>query len=206
MKYTKKFFCSLSQPLIGIDEVGRGCLAGPVYAAAVIFKSNTDISKYQDSKKVDEIQRKELSESIQRHHQFSIGIATVAEVDQFNIRQATFIAMQRALKGLGLIHKDATILIDGRDKIPNMDQSRQIAIIQGDDKVRLISAASIMAKVARDQFMIELANKYEVYGFEKHKGYGTLYHREQIQKHGPSMWHRQTFGGVKEYLHLAKSL
>ena len=98
------------------------------------------------------------------------------------------------------------LLVDGRDKIPNIDLARQVAIVGGDDQVRVISAASIVAKVARDLFMTDLAKKHERYGFEKHKGYGTLFHRQQIQKHGPSMWHRKTFGGVKEYLHLAQSV
>lgn len=188
------------QPLIGIDEVGRGCLAGPVYAAAVLFNSDTDIRLYQDSKKLTEIQRNELAQSIQQHHQFAIGIATVEEVDRVNIRQATFLAMRRAVEGLRLQNKSATLLVDGRDTVPNLEGFHQVAIIQGDDQVRLIAAASIVAKVARDQFMSELAESHKDYGFEKHKGYGTLFHREQIQKHGPTVWHRQTFAGVKEHL------
>ena len=206
MIYTKKYLTSLGQPLIGIDEVGRGCLAGPVYAAAVLFNSTKDNQKYKDSKQLTLVERQKLSDSICEHHQFSIGIATVQEVDQFNIRQATFIAMFRAIQGLQVNLSEVMLLIDGRDKIPNLDSDRQLAIVQGDDQVSVISAASIVAKVARDLFMIDLAKKYKHYGFEKHKGYGTLFHREQIQKHGPSVWHRQTFGGVKEYLHLAQSV
>ena len=200
MKYTNKYLSTFTQPLIGIDEVGRGCLAGPVYAAAVIFNCETDIHLYQDSKKLKEIQRIELAASIRQHHQFAIGIASVEEVDRVNIRQATFLAMRRAVAGLKLKDQTATLLVDGRDTIPNLEGFKQVAIIQGDDQVRLIAAASIVAKVARDKFMSELAQSFKDYGFEKHKGYGTLFHRQQIQKHGPTVWHRQTFAGVKEHL------
>jgi ribonuclease HII len=202
LKITKKFLSSLLHPLIGIDEVGRGCLAGPVYAAAVIFKSDTDVKTYFDSKTIEESERQILSDSILKNHHAEIGVATVEEVDEFNIRQATFIAMRRALGAL--LEKNnitsGTLLIDGRDKLPDYEHFNQLAIIQGDEKVRLISAASLVAKVARDQFMTELSLKFEHYGFAKHKGYGTKFHREQIQKHGPSPWHRQTFGCVKEFI------
>ncbi len=188
----------LKTPLIGVDEVGRGCLAGPVYAAAVIFKSETDVKLYKDSKSLPEEKRLSLSESIHRHHIVSIGQAEVAEIDELNILQATFLAMQRAIQALGVT--DGTILVDGRDIIPNIEGFEQRAIIKGDQKVRLISAASIAAKVARDEFMKKLSRDVGGYGFEKHKGYGTLFHREQIRKLGPSSWHRQSFGGVKEYI------
>ena len=200
MKYTKRYLHALIQPLIGIDEVGRGCLAGPVYAAAVIFKSEMDSHLYQDSKKLSETKRVELAASIQKHHLYAIGVATVEEVDRVNIRQATFLAMRRAVEGLKINGLTGTLLVDGRDTIPNIDGFNQVAIIQGDDQVRLIAAASIVAKVARDQFMSELAQRHKDYGFERHKGYGTEFHREQIQKYGPTVWHRQTFAGVKEYL------
>ena len=191
-------FAELPAPLIGVDEVGRGCLAGPVTAGAVIFNSKKDIRRYKDSKVLKEEEREELSLSIHEHHIVSIGWASVEEIDELNILQATFLAMQRAIKGLKL--KSGSILVDGRDRIPNMGSFEQRAIIGGDDKVRLISAASIVAKVARDQFMKKLANEFQDYGFEKHKGYGTLYHRQQIQAVGPSKWHRQSFGGVKEHV------
>lgn len=192
---------SFSTPLIGIDEVGRGCLAGPVVAAAVIFKNNTDIEHYVDSKKINEAQREVLSESIHLNHFVGIGWASVEEIDEVNILQATFIAMARAVEKLNLNPQEKpTLLIDGRDQIPSLGHLTQVPIIKGDQKVRLISAASIAAKVARDQFMIQLAQAGADYGFEKHKGYGTLYHRKQIQKLGITKWHRQTFGGVKEYV------
>lgn len=205
MRFTKsklnEHLKSLSEPFIGIDEVGRGCLAGPVYAAAVCFKSTIDIKKYKDSKAIKYIQREKLSESIKHHHHFAIGIASVAEIDQHNILQATFLAMRRAVENLALSMEmtTATLLIDGRDVIPNFERYHQQPIIEGDAKVRLISAASIVAKVARDNFMIQLAGQFKDYEFDKHKGYGTKLHRERIQKFGPTKWHRQTFSGVREY-------
>lgn len=191
-------FDHLPTPLVGVDEVGRGCLAGPVTAAAVIFKSDKDIFLYQDSKKLTEAQREDLAVSIHENHLVSVGWASVEEIDEINILQATFLAMHRAVQGLKI--KSGSILVDGRDKIPNLVGVQQQAIIKGDQKVRLISAASIAAKVARDQLMKKLAQEFTVYGFEKHKGYGTLYHRRQIQEFGPSLWHRKSFGGVKEHL------
>lgn len=197
LKLTSKFD-HLPIPHIGIDEVGRGCLAGPVVAAAVIFKSKSDIKLYKDSKAIGQADREMLSASIHANHHVSIGWASVEEIDQINILQATFLAMRRAIEGLQLT-ESGTVLVDGCDIIPKLVTHQQLAIIQGDQHVRLISAASIAAKVARDQFMTQLAKTVDAYGFEKHKGYGTLFHREQIQKVGPSAWHRQTFRGVKEY-------
>lgn len=120
------------------------------------------------------------------------------EIDELNILQASFLAMQRAIKSLNIT--GGTILVDGHLPVPNMGQFEQRPIIKGDQKIRLISAASIAAKVARDQFMKKLAKEFDQYGFEKHKGYATLHHRKQIQAVGPSPWHRQSFGGVKEYI------
>ncbi|MEK6628777.1 MAG: ribonuclease HII [Bdellovibrionota bacterium] len=202
----KKDIDQLPAPHIGVDEVGRGCLAGPVTAAAVIFNSTIDIRKYKDSKQLKPELRTELSLSIHQNHIVAIGWASVEEIDELNILQASFLAMQRAIEILSsnLNIKSGTILVDGNQLIPNMGRFKQRAIIKGDQKLRLISAASIAAKVARDEFMKDLANKKESgldqYGFEKHKGYGTLYHRKQIQAVGPSKWHRQSFAGVKEYI------
>lgn len=189
---------SLEAPLIGIDEVGRGCLAGPVTAAAVILKSNRGVDRYQDSKTIKEEHREIIAAEILQNHHVAIGWASVEEIDELNILQATFLAMTRAVEQLQV--KSGTILVDGRDKIPNLVGFTQRPVIQGDKKVRVISAASIVAKVARDQFMKDLAKEFNEYGFEKHKGYGTLYHRQQIQRVGPSQWHRQSFGGVKEFI------
>lgn len=202
MRITKAFLQSLLQPIIGIDEVGRGCLAGPVYAAAVIFKSETDVKTYFDSKTIQETERQKLAASVLQHHHAEVGIASVDEVDQVNIRQATFLAMRRAVEILMAKNnlKTATLLIDGRDTLPDFGHCPQLAVISGDEKVRVISAASLVAKVARDQFMTQLSEQFVHYGFDKHKGYGTKYHRQQIQKHGPTQWHRKTFAGVKEFV------
>mgnify|MGYP001576320005 FL=1 len=202
----KKDIDQLPAPHIGVDEVGRGCLAGPVTAAAVIFNSTIDIRKYKDSKQLKPELRTELSLSIHQNHIVAIGWASVEEIDELNILQASFLAMQRAIEILSsnLNIKSGTILVDGNQLIPNMGRFKQRAIIKGDQKLRLISAASIAAKVARDEFMTNLAGEKECgldqYGFERHKGYGTLYHRKQIQAVGPSKWHRQSFAGVKEYI------
>lgn len=195
----KKFdLKNLVQPIIGVDEVGRGCLAGPVVAAAVILKSDIDIEHYVDSKKILEDKRIELSESIHKNHFVGIGWASVEEIDKHNILQSTFIAMRRAIEKLNI--QTGSILVDGRDQIPNLVGFYQQPIIKGDQKVRVISAASIVAKVARDEFMKKLALEFTHYGFQKHKGYGTEFHRQQIQKNGPCIWHRQTFAGVKEHI------
>lgn len=198
VKFSLRDFEKLPTPLIGVDEVGRGCLAGPVTAAAVIFRSDLDIEKYKDSKSLTELSRQELSLSIQTHHLVGIGWASVEEIDQINILQASFLAMRRAIEALQI--RVGSVLVDGRDRIPNLDGFTQEAIIGGDRKVSLISAASIAAKVARDEFMKSLALEFNAYGFEKHKGYGTAEHRRQIQSVGPCKWHRQSFSGVKEHI------
>ncbi len=192
----------MPQPLVGIDEVGRGCLAGPVYAAAVFFQSDIDVIQYKDSKITNSTDRKELALSIKKNHFYAVGSASVDEVDQLNILQATFLAMRRSVELLSkkINLSGATLLIDGRDKIPNLAGYQQLPIIKGDQHVSLISAASLVAKVERDQFMTDLSAQFKKYGFEKHKGYGTQFHRQQIQKFGPTKWHRQTFSGVREYI------
>ncbi len=182
---------SLEAPLIGIDEVGRGCLAGPVTAAAVILKSNRGIKRYQDSKTIQEEHREIIAAEILQNHHVAIGWATVEEIDELNILQATFLAMTRAVELLQV--KSGTILVDGRDRIPNLVGFTQRPVIKGDEKVRVISAASIVAKVARDQFMKDLAKEFNEYGFEKHKGYGTRAHYEAIKKHGTTPQHRKSF-------------
>lgn len=191
-----------------MDEVGRGCIAGPVCAGAVIFnleiKSNTKL--YQDSKKISESNRELISEEIKKNHLWALGWASAEEVDQLNIRQASLLAMKRAVDTLlfqdkiQIIKQDKIILIDGRDNLPNFVLCPQQSVIKGDQKVKQISAASIVAKVARDQFMKAEAKKYPGYGFEKHKGYGTEEHRNAIAKKGITKIHRKTFGGVKEWL------
>ncbi len=184
--------------VMGVDEVGRGCLAGPVYAGAVILNHSHWDSDLTDSKKLSEKQRLYWAEKIQSEHQVGIGVATVEEIEKLNILQATFLAMRRAIQKLSVSR--ALILVDGRMTIPGLPEYKQKAFVKGDLRLAPISAASIVAKVARDQLMVELSKEYPGYGFEIHKGYATEIHRKAIQEKGPLLIHRKTFGGVKEYL------
>ncbi|HPI41873.1 MAG TPA: ribonuclease HII [Pseudobdellovibrionaceae bacterium] len=182
---------------IGVDEVGRGCLAGPVYAAAVIFNGPELRDVVTDSKLLSELRRENLSQLIWASHQVSLGFATEEEISELNILHASLLAMKRAV--LGLKVQTGHILVDGKFKIPGLTAFEQTAVIKGDLKIPVISAASIVAKVARDQLMLELDEKYPGYEFKKHKGYGTPLHKEKIKKIGPSPIHRRTFAGVREY-------
>ena len=131
-------------------------------------------------------------------HQVGIGFASVEEIEELNILQASFLAMKRAIKCLAL--ETGIVLVDGHLKIPNLKRFEQHAIVKGDLRLAPISAASIVAKVTRDSLMKEFSREYPEYGFEVHKGYATEVHRKAIQKNGPTKLHRKTFGGVKEFL------
>ncbi len=185
-------------PIIGVDEVGRGCLAGPVYAAAVIFRSDELADLVTDSKLISEKRRDELAEQILAHHHVGIGHATVEEIDEINILNASLLAMKRAVEALGV--KTGHVLVDGNKKIPNLLGFQQTTVVKGDLRVAPISAASIVAKVTRDRLMKELGAQFPHYGFELHKGYSTPVHKESIVQNGPCIWHRRTFAGVKEYV------
>lgn len=185
--------------IIGVDEVGRGCLAGPVYASAVSFNSDILSDLVTDSKLLSEKRRTELSIEIQKHHHVGLGFATVEEIDELNILQASLLAMKRAVEALGL--KAGHLLIDGNQKIPNMAKEfQQTTVIKGDLRVAPISAASIVAKVTRDELMKNLGVTFPQYGFEAHKGYSTVVHKKSIAEHGPCIWHRKSFSGVKEFV------
>lgn len=181
-------------PIVGVDEVGRGCLAGPVVAAAVVFSKPSRRRLYFDSKTVSEARREELSLRIQSEHQWCIGFATVEEIDQLNIFHASLLAMRRAVEGLGLT--GGHLLVDGKFTIPGLLQYEQTALIKGDSRSELISAASLVAKVARDRWMKDLAGKFPGYGFEVHKGYGTAQHRDALARLGPCEFHRRSFAGI----------
>lgn len=184
--------------VIGVDEVGRGCLAGPVFAAAVVFRSDELADLVTDSKLLSEKRREELSVQIFEHHHVGVGSASVEEIDEVNILQASFIAMKRALVQLEI--QTGHVLVDGHMKIPGLHASfQQSPIIKGDLRVAVISAASIVAKVARDRMMKNLGVEFPDYGFESHKGYATPPHKKSIAQHGPTIWHRRSFAGVKEY-------
>ena len=185
------------QPVIGVDEVGRGCLAGPVYAGAVIILPGFDTSELTDSKKLSEKERERLSSLIFAACPVGLGFATVQEIEEINILWASLLAMKRAVDSLG--QKAAHVLVDGNNKIPRIT-FKQTTLVQGDLRAEPIAAASIVAKVCRDQLMRELGRKYPGYGFEEHKGYGTLRHRQVIRERGPLGIHRNGFSGVREHL------
>lgn len=185
------------QPVIGVDEVGRGCLAGPVHAAAVIIPDDFDTSELTDSKKISAKRRKVLSEEIHQGCLVSIAFASLEEIEKLNILHASLLAMHRAV--FGLKQSEAYVIVDGNQKIPNMPFP-QTTIIKGDFRAAPIAAASIVAKVFRDELMDDLARDYPGYGMENHKGYGTKTHKEAIAKLGPTPMHRATFAGVREFL------
>lgn len=191
----------LPAPVVGVDEVGRGCLAGPVYAAAVCLKSDYLVESLTDSKALSEKRRDILAPQIEEHHWVGIGFATVEEIDEINILQASFLAMRRAVLTLEKKMKLSTghLLVDGSFQVPGIT-CKQTALVKGDLRCASISAASIVAKVARDQLMKGLSEKYPHYGFENHKGYAIPAHKKAIEKVGPCILHRKTFAGVKEHL------
>lgn len=174
----------------GIDEAGRGPLAGDVYAAAVIFDEGVFIDGLNDSKKLTEKKRELLfDEIISKAKAYCVAAASVEEIERINILQATFLAMKRAYEGLGISADIA--LIDG-NRLPNLDCKME-TVVKGDGLSASIAAASILAKVSRDRYMTELAEKYPEYRFDKHKGYGTKLHKELILEHGTCPVHRMSF-------------
>jgi ribonuclease HII len=188
--------------IAGVDEVGRGCLAGPVVAAAVILPAVIDstthpwISKIADSKKLTAEAREELAPLISSWALRSgIGVATVEEIDRINIHHACHLAMIRAIEELGPAHQPIHILIDGKF-VPKELQGRVTAIVKGDDKCLSIAAASILAKVWRDHHMAALDERYPGYDFGVHKGYGTPMHQQALKKLGPCGLHRRSFAPI----------
>lgn len=174
----------------GIDEAGRGPLAGPVFAAAVILPIGLEIPGLNDSKKLSEKKREALfDEIIEKAVAYSVASASEKEIDEINILQATFLAMRRAVDGLGISPDYA--LIDGNKK-PGLSIEEEF-VIKGDAKSMSIAAASILAKVSRDRYMLEMAKYFPEYQFEKHKGYGTALHYEMISEYGVSEIHRKSF-------------
>lgn len=176
--------------ICGVDEAGRGPLAGPVYAAAVILPFRINIAGINDSKKLSENKRDELFVKITESSEaYSIASASHEEVDELNIQNATFLAMNRAINTLTI--EPSIALIDGNRNSGIRISSR--CIIGGDGKSASIAAASILAKVSRDRYMIDMAEKYPQYGFENHKGYGTKLHYERLREYGLSAIHRVSF-------------
>lgn len=176
--------------ICGVDEAGRGPLAGPVYAAAVILPSDCIIEGLNDSKKLTEKKREALFDEIkEKALAYGIASADEKEIDEINILNATFLAMKRAIASLSV--KPDLALIDGNQK-PHTD-IEEVTVIKGDAKSMSIAAASVLAKVSRDRFMLEMAEKYPQYEFARHKGYGTKLHYEKIAQYGVCDIHRRTF-------------
>lgn len=183
--------------ICGIDEAGRGPLAGPVCAAAVVLDPSRPITGLNDSKQLSEKKRDTLARLIrERALAWAVGWASVEEIDEYNIRQANFLAMKRAFKGLGLAPTHA--LVDGKDPPPL--SCKVTCIIGGDALEPAISAASILAKTSRDALMVDLCAQYPGYGFSQHKGYGSASHMEALRRLGPSPAHRRTFAPVRDML------
>lgn len=183
--------------IAGVDEVGRGPLAGPVVAAAVILDPANPIEGLADSKKLSEKKREQLFFVIQeRAWAFAVAEASVEEIDELNILQASLLAMRRSV--LALKYEPHHVLVDG-DKLPDLPMSA-VAIVQGDSCVPEIQAASILAKVVRDRLMVELDQQYPGYGLAKHKGYPTKTHIAALQEKGVTQIHRQSFGPVAKLL------
>lgn len=189
-EFEDKYYANGLKYVCGVDEAGRGPLAGPVCAAAVILPPHFDIPKLNDSKKLTDKQRRELMPIIAENAiAYGIGFADEKEIDEINILQATFLAMERAVSQLSV--KPEILLIDG-----NREKDFGISvetIVKGDSRSASIAAASILAKVTRDDYLLEMAEIYPEYGFDVHKGYGTKAHYAALEKFGPCPTHRMSF-------------
>lgn len=190
LEFEKEALAKGYKAVCGVDEAGRGPLAGPVCAAAVILPEGVVIDGVNDSKKLSEKKRESLFDVIREQAlSYSIAYATVDEIEEINILNATMLAMRRAIDGLDI--KADYAMIDG-NKIPPIDIDAE-CIVKGDAKSMSIACASILAKVSRDRLLYKYAEEYPMYGFDKHKGYGTAAHREAILKYGPCPYHRKSF-------------
>ena len=189
-EYEEKHYSEGYSAVCGVDEAGRGPLCGPVVAAAVILPLGIEIEGLDDSKKLSEKKREELFDEIcDKALSYAIARAEVEEIERLNILNATFLAMNRAISALDKV--PALALIDGNRNTGIEFASR--CVIKGDSLCADIAAASVLAKVSRDRYMLEMAALYPQYGFERHKGYGTKLHYEALRMHGPSPIHRLSF-------------
>jgi ribonuclease HII len=190
-------------PVAGCDEAGRGPLAGPVTAAAVIAPDGWGLSGLNDSKKLSEERRRHLAAQIRSHPglAWAVGWASVEEIDERNILQATFLAMRRALEGLAMVA--SSVVVDGNRRIAGLDLV-QLPVVGGDGKISSIAAASILAKTARDAWMVQADANHPGFGFAVHKGYPTAAHLEALERLGPSPIHRRTFGPVRRRIELSE--
>ncbi len=191
MESLKEFDLSYNKIIAGVDEAGRGPLAGPVVAAAVIIENYIgEFEAINDSKKLTEKKREELYPLIVENCKIGLGIVDCKRIDEINILNATFEAMKMAVESVEADYE--IVLVDGNKNIKGFEGNQE-CIVKGDGKSLSIAAASIIAKVTRDRIMQETAAKFPQYNFEKHKGYGTKLHVEKILEHGPCEQHRQTF-------------
>ena len=180
----------------GVDEVGRGCLAGPVVSAAVVLKKSINLNLLKDSKKISFNKREEISEHIKKNSYYALGIASVEEILNLNILQASLLSMKRAIEKLEI--KPGITLIDGNFAPRGLTNYK--TIINGDEKIKVISAASIIAKVYRDKFMIRLSKKFSNYAWDRNFGYGTKAHFEGLKKFGVTSHHRKGFKPIHKIL------
>ena len=183
--------------LAGVDEVGRGSLIGPVYAAAVILNDSINKKLLKDSKSLTKDKREELYKYIKENSIWAIGQASIKEIEKINILHASLLAMKRAI--LKLKKKPSLVLIDG-NKLPNLKNYNLKNVIKGDQKISSISAASIIAKVSRDKFITKLSKEFNGYGWDTNSGYGTKEHLKAIKKFGITKYHRKTFSPICDLL------
>jgi len=187
--------------LAGVDEVGRGSLIGPVYAAAVILNKSINKKLLKDSKSLTKDQREELDKYIRENSIWAIGQASTKEIEKINILHASLLAMKRAI--LKLKKKPSLVLIDG-NKLPNLSNYKLEYVIKGDQKIPSISAASIVAKVSRDRFITKLSKQFNNYGWDTNSGYGTKEHLRAIKNFGITKYHRKTFSPICDLLQASR--
>ena len=183
--------------IAGVDEVGRGSLIGPVYAAAVILNKSINKKLLKDSKSLSKDKREKLYTYIKKNSVWAIGQSSVREIEKINILHASLLAMKRAI--IKLKKKPSLVLIDG-NKLPNLKNYNLNYVIKGDQKIPSISAASIVAKVSRDRFIALLSKKFKNYGWETNSGYGTKEHLKAIKKLGITKYHRKTFSPISKFI------
>ena len=194
--------------IVGVDEAGRGPLAGPVSAAAAFLTENAVLPGLDDSKKLKEPQREHLFELLNKQRGetlfFGHGFASAAEIDELGILPANFLAMKRALKDLHLPDdehlRNYVLIIDGRDRIPDLGDIQQMPVVRADSRSRAVAAASVVAKVRRDRKMNEYSKAFPHYGFASHKGYGTKVHLQALSTYGPCPIHRKSFEPIRSKL------
>jgi len=183
--------------LAGVDEVGRGSLIGPVFAAAVILNKSINKKVLNDSKKLTKNKREQLNRYIKENSIWAVGRASTKEIEKMNILHASLLAMKRAI--LKLNKKPSLVLIDG-NQLPDLKNYKLQYVIKGDQKIPSISAASIIAKVSRDEFISKLSKQFDSYGWDSNSGYGTKEHLRAIKKHGITKYHRKTFSPISNLL------